>query len=1002
MNSNRPSAEAFLSTVKRSGLVEPERLQKLHDEFQASGNNSEDSIALAEFFVAQNLLTKWQAEKLLQGKHKGYFLGKYRLLSLLGKGGMSSVFLAEHILMRRRCAIKVLPTKRVSDSSYLARFHREAQAVAALDHPNIVRAYDVDHQTDRDAEIHFLVMEYVEGESLQEMVANNGPLEFYDAAEYIRQAALGLEHAHQAGMVHRDIKPGNLLVDLNGTVKLLDLGLARYFSSEEEGMALTIAHDEKVLGTADYLAPEQALDSHTVDHRADIYSLGCTFYFLLTGHPPFTEGTLAQRLMAHQTKEPPPVERDRPDTPPSLGALLRKLMSKKADDRQNTAGKVADDMLQWLADNADHAWKQAHSQLFGGMRGSDTNLAQETVAAKAIPVAQPIVLTLSAQTDDADTEIVPRGAWPTGDLAQTTSKGEGESELSAFLAQVEPTPAVQQAAVKASPAAKPAKPKSATPAAPAERVSEKKSDPALPNFDFLGSSAATAPTPAATRVKSPPTPAAKPAAPAPAKPASSKIGPKAAPPPAVVPSPPPAAPSAFPDFNFSMDDPAPPPPPAPPAPKPDAPPSAGPPMSLSSIFRQQRPPLPILIAAGVIGLALLGILSGYFLGWFSGSPESGGKKPPKIAKQSGPWTTRSIHVHGDESDYESLQEALKAAQKHFQPNVVGPDGKPDVLVIHIAEGTYTEQVQIDGSKGKTTWPDGIVVRGEGEVVFTSDKDGPVFSFRDVTGFSLENVAIDAGKKPVGMVFSGFVNDSNLSNLRIRNFTEVGLSLSGVQAFGSQVVVDRIRCDAKSESAVGIRVEPYTQDGKSDDSSNIQITHCRLNGPMAAGVDLKGTVPGNIGIRESIFVKTAAGIRFQGPGRWRDFALTNNTFFQCPIGLLFTTMPDSITSGMTIRRNLFAGCSTAEVVVQAGFNEAAFMQMLSGGVDWNLSDRAAPMPPAPNEVNLFNANGKRGVSFAFDSVDPKSAKFLVPTAASPQKTAPNPAPGDQPWVGAVGK
>lgn len=997
MNSNRPSAEAFLSTVKRSGLVEPERLQKSHDEFHASGSNPDDAIALAEFFVAQNLLSKWQAEKLLQGKHKGYFLGKYRLLSLLGKGGMSSVFLAEHILMRRRCAIKVLPTKRVTDSSYLARFHREAQAVAALDHPNIVRAYDVDHQTDRDAEIHFLVMEYVEGESLQEMVANNGPLAFCDAAEYVRQAALGLEHAHQAGMVHRDIKPGNLLVDLNGVVKLLDLGLARYFSSEEEGMALTIAHDEKVLGTADYLAPEQALDSHTVDHRADIYSLGCTLYFLLTGHPPFTEGTLAQRLMAHQTKEPPLVERDRPDTPPSLGALLRKMMSKKADDRQNTAGKVADDMLQWLADNADHAWKQAHSKLFGGLRGSDTNLAQETVAAKAIPVAQPIVLTLTAQTDEADTEIVKRAAWPTGDLAQTTAKGEGESELTAFLAQVDPTPAVQQPAVKTSPAAKSVKTKSATPAAPAARVAAKKSDPAIPNFDFLGNSA---PAPAATRTK--PIPAAKAAAPAPAKPTSSKIAPKAAPPPAPVPSPPPAAPSAFPDFNFSMDEPAAAPPtPAPPATKPEAPPSAEPPMSLSSIFRQQRPPLPILIAAGVIGLALLGTIGGYFLGWFSGSPEVG-VKLPKNTKQSGPWTTRSIQVHGDEADYESLQEALKEAMKHFEPNAVGPDGKPDVLVIHLAEGTYTEQVQIDGSKGKTTWPDGIVVRGEGEVVFTSDKDGPVFSFRNLTGFTLENVTIDAGKKPVGLLLSGFVNDSNLKNLRIRNFTEAGLSLSGVQSFGSQLVVERIRCDSKSESAVGIRVEPYTQDGKSEDSNNVQISRCRLNGPMAAGVDLKGVVLGNVGIRESIFVKTTAGIRFQGPGCWRDFVLTNNTFFQCPTGLLFSTMPDPITSGMAVRRNLFSGCATAEAVVQAGFNDEVFMKMLNGGVDWNMTDRAAPANAAPNEVNLFGGNGKRGVGFAFDSVDPKSPKFLAPSAASLQKTAPNPLTGDQQWVGAVGK
>ena len=322
----------------------------------------------------------------MQGKHKGYFLGKYRLLSLLGKGGMSSVYLAEHTLMRRRCALKVLPTKRVHDSSYLARFHREAQAVASLDHPNIVRAYDVDHQADRENEIHFLVMEYVEGDSLQELVQKNGTCSFLNAAEYIRQSALGLHHAHESGMVHRDVKPGNLLVDLNGTVKVLDLGLARFFTGEEEGESLTVAHDEKVLGTADYLAPEQALDSHTVDARADIYGLGCTMFFLLTGRPPFIEGTLTQRLMAHQTKTPPTVESLRPDTPAALADILRTMMAKKAEDRHPTAKATADALFEWVDDNADNTWRAAHSAVYGASR---TKSGGASLA--AVPVAQPVI-----------------------------------------------------------------------------------------------------------------------------------------------------------------------------------------------------------------------------------------------------------------------------------------------------------------------------------------------------------------------------------------------------------------------------------------------------------------------------------------------------------------------------------------------------------------------------------------------------------------------------------
>ena len=343
------SLDSFLAVVKRSNLVSSDQLKTLRESYLETGGEPDNARKFAEYLVKQNVLTVWQAEKLLQGKHKGFFLGKYRLLALLGKGGMSSVYLAEHVLMRRRCAIKVLPTRRVHDSSYLGRFHREAQAVASLDDPNIVRAYDVDHEVDGEMEIHFLVMEYVNGKSLLDLVQKQRFLSPVQSAEYIRQAARGLQHAHAAGLVHRDIKPGNLLVDNSGVVKLLDLGLARFFEGNEE-TSLTVQHDERVLGTADYLAPEQAVDSHQVDARADIYSLGCTLYFCLTGHPPFTQGTLAQRLLAHQTKEPTRVETERPEVPASLGEILRKMMAKEPDDRYQTAGEVADVLDRWLLD----------------------------------------------------------------------------------------------------------------------------------------------------------------------------------------------------------------------------------------------------------------------------------------------------------------------------------------------------------------------------------------------------------------------------------------------------------------------------------------------------------------------------------------------------------------------------------------------------------------------------------------------------------------------------
>jgi serine/threonine protein kinase len=246
--------------------------------------------------------------------------------------------------MQRRVAIKVLPKDRVADSSYLARFHREAQAAAKLDHRNIVRAYDVDNEGDT----HYMVMEYVEGRDLQQMVREEGPLDYTVAAEFIRQAAEGLSHAHHSGLIHRDVKPANLLVDRRNVVKLLDLGLARFTGDEQA--SLTVAYDENVLGTADYLAPEQAVDSHGVDARADIYSLGCSLYFLLTGHPPFPDGTLPHRLMCHRNQPPSSVFNDRPDAPQELVAICMKMMAKKPADRYQSAQEVGAALGQWLAE----------------------------------------------------------------------------------------------------------------------------------------------------------------------------------------------------------------------------------------------------------------------------------------------------------------------------------------------------------------------------------------------------------------------------------------------------------------------------------------------------------------------------------------------------------------------------------------------------------------------------------------------------------------------------
>ncbi len=337
--------DKFLDLLRQSSLVESDVLEKALTDIgpTAESETPDGGSALADKLVEAKLITSWQRSKLLEGRHKGFFLGRYKLLGLLGTGGMSSVYLAEHTRMHHRVALKVLPQSRVNDSSYLARFQREAQAAARLDHKNIVRAYDIDNE----GNIHYLVMEYVEGRDLQSMINDDGPMEFDTIAEYIRQAAEGLEHAHNAGLIHRDIKPANLLVDQKGVVKVLDMGLARW-EQDDKLASLTIAHEENVLGTADYLAPEQAKDSHSVDKRADIYSLGCTMYFLLVGHPPFPDGTLAQRIWKHQNQMPKSVYEERPDSPPPLVDVCLRMMSKQPEARYQSAGEVAQVLAKWL------------------------------------------------------------------------------------------------------------------------------------------------------------------------------------------------------------------------------------------------------------------------------------------------------------------------------------------------------------------------------------------------------------------------------------------------------------------------------------------------------------------------------------------------------------------------------------------------------------------------------------------------------------------------------
>jgi serine/threonine protein kinase len=268
----------------------------------------------------------------------GIRLGQYQILDRLGQGGMGTVYKAVHTLLKRVVALKVLRPERLPDPRAVARFRREIKAAGQLAHPNVVQASDARKVRG----LHFLVMEFVDGTDLAQVLAHHGPLPVPDACEVVRQAATGLHHAAEHGLVHRDVKPANLMLTQAGQVKVLDLGLAFLYRSRSAGATRT--PDDYLAGTADYLAPELLLGRDAVDARADLYSLGCTFYELLTGRPPFSGPayeTVLQKLRAHAHEPVPLVRKARRDVPRRLTAVLDRLLAKDPAGRFGTPAECA-------------------------------------------------------------------------------------------------------------------------------------------------------------------------------------------------------------------------------------------------------------------------------------------------------------------------------------------------------------------------------------------------------------------------------------------------------------------------------------------------------------------------------------------------------------------------------------------------------------------------------------------------------------------------------------
>jgi serine/threonine protein kinase len=337
------TVEELLQLIRKSGMIEEQKLTGYLQRRHVDGGLPSDPKPATDHMIRDGLLTSFQAEQFLLGKWRGFTIGKYKLLERIGVGGMGQVFLCEHMFMKRRVAVKVLPPAKAEQPAALGRFYREARAAGSLEHPNIVRTHDID----QDGNLHFIVMEYVDGSNLLEIVKKFGPMNIGRAVAYCFQVALGLDYAFRAGIIHRDVKPGNVLIDRRGRAKILDMGLARFFRDQND--LLTVKYDDKiVLGTADYVAPEQVANSHAVDVRADVYGLGCTLYFLLAGHPPFPAGTVSQKLLWHRTKDPTPIRQLRPEVPEGLAELLAILMAKEPRYRYQTPADAAAALHAWV------------------------------------------------------------------------------------------------------------------------------------------------------------------------------------------------------------------------------------------------------------------------------------------------------------------------------------------------------------------------------------------------------------------------------------------------------------------------------------------------------------------------------------------------------------------------------------------------------------------------------------------------------------------------------
>ncbi len=425
-----PSVETLCNLLARSKLVTADEVRRLRQRWLGeAGAAASDSAKFCQWLVSGQYVTEYQAGMLRRGHADRFFLNEYKLLERIGVGRMAGVYKAIHRL-GPIVAIKVLPPSKAKDANAFARFQREGRLSLRLKHPHIVRTF----QIAEDNGLHYLVMEYLDGETLEDVLKRRGKLPPAEAVRLLYQALLGLEYLHEDGMVHRDLNPSNLMLlpgaddglagsTLNATVKILDIGMGRaLFDEADAGANANLTADGTILGTPDYMAPEQARDAHAADIRADIYSLGCTLFHALAGQPPYPESNMVRKMMRHASEPVPALKKFNPAVPDGLQHIVNWMMAKDPAQRYPTPERAAQALQVFLAAGSEPAPREASPQMRAYLDWLDSTSGEETPTVEfrpdvpSVPVAAPVAAPSAARSVPMATSVAPSAPAPTADV----------------------------------------------------------------------------------------------------------------------------------------------------------------------------------------------------------------------------------------------------------------------------------------------------------------------------------------------------------------------------------------------------------------------------------------------------------------------------------------------------------------------------------------------------------------------------------------------------------